>query len=267
MSGSRTGKAKASSAGLTDAERERAIHALRESYERGDLDGDEFEEKVQALFAVETSAESRALLPVEHRATHAPLPSLNTDPAALATAEPHLSGNEHIEWVGGPDPTKRFTPADRYLIPFSLLWGGFPIFWVVGAAASGGFFAVFGLPFLAMGLSFMFGRFIYKADRKRRTVYAVTDRRVFEIVDGRKGESVTAVYLRSIPNISTSAVSNGEGSVEFGISSRMESHYANTGMEFFNRGSTPGGVSFFDIEDPEGVADLVERLRTADRAS
>jgi hypothetical protein len=177
-----------------------------------------------------------------------------------------LSSGEHIEWVGRPDPTKRFTPADRFLIPFSLLWGGFSIFWLVGATLAGGLFGLFGIPFAALGLYFIFGRFIYKADRKRRTVYAVTDRRVLEIVAGRKGESVSAVYLRSIPNISSSVVSNGEGCVEFGISSRMESHYANTGMEFFGRGSTSGGVSFFDIEDPDGVADLVERLRVADQA-
>jgi Domain of unknown function (DUF1707) len=251
---------------VTEAERERVIHVLRESYARGDLDGEEFEEKVKALFAVETSADLRELLPVEYRLTQLPPLAISVDPAAVASVERHLSAGEHMEWVGRPDPTKRFTPADRYLIPFSLLWGGFAIFWLVLATVGGGFFGLFGIPFAAMGLYFIFGRFVYKADRKRRTVYAVTDRRVLEIVDGRKGESVAAVYLRSVPNISTSAVSNGEGSVEFGISSRMESHYANTGMEFFSRGSTSGGVSFFDIDDPEGVADLVERLRAADQA-
>lgn len=251
---------------MTEAERERAIHLLRESYARSELDGDQFEQKLNALFALDTSAELHELLPAERRAPARHSPEIEADPTVLATVERHLSGDERVEWVGKPDPRKRFTPADRYLVPFSLLWGGSSIFWVVGAAVSGGFFAVLGLPLLAMGLYFIFGRFVYKADRKRRTVYAVTSRRVLEIVDGRKGESVTAVYLRSIPNISTSAVWNGEGSVEFGISSRMESRYANTGMEFFTRGSTSGGVSFFDIADPEGVADLVERLRAADQA-
>jgi hypothetical protein len=36
-------------------------------------------------------------------------------------------------------------------------------------------------------------------------------------------------------------------------------------MEFFARGQLASGVSFYDIEDPQGVADLVERLRAADR--
>jgi uncharacterized membrane protein len=255
-------------ASVTEAERERAIHVLRESYARGDLDGDELEEKLKALFAVQTSAELRELLPAEQRTTYTSRPLLDADSAALATVERHVSGDERVEWAGRPDPGKRFTPADRYLVPFSLVWGGFAILWESGVIAGGApfFFAIFGSLFVVVGVYFIFGRFIYKARRKRRTVYAVTDRRVLEIVEGRKGESVTAVYLRSIPNISTSALANGEGSVEFGLSSGRDRYYANTGMEFFIRGSLSSGVSFYDIADPEGVADLVERLREADRA-
>jgi hypothetical protein len=250
----------------SEAQREQAIHVLRESYAHGDISGDELEGKLKALFAVETSAELSALLPAERRTTYTSRPLPDADPTALATVERHLSGDERIEWAGRPDPAKRFTRADWYLVPFSILWGGFAIFWFVGATVSGGGFGLFGIPFVAIGLYFIFGRFIYKARRKRRTVYAVTDRRVLEIVAGRNGDSVSAVYLRSIPNISTSAVANGEGSVDFGLSSRRDQYYANTGMEFFARGSLSGGVSFYDIPDPGGVAELVERLREADRA-
>jgi hypothetical protein len=127
------------------------------------------------------------------------------------------------------------------------------------------FFAIFGSVFVVLGLYFIFGRFIYKANVKRRTTYAVTNRRVLEIVRGlRGGESVNATYLRSIPNISTSTSSNGYGHVEFGLSSGRYSQVANTGMEFFARGAA-SGVRFYDIPDPRGVADLVERLRAADQ--
>ena len=52
------------------------------------------------------------------------------------------------------------------------------------------------------------------------------------------------------------------GSVEFGLSSPMTGWYENSGMELFARGQmASSGVSFYDIEDPRGVADLVERLR------
>jgi hypothetical protein len=177
-----------------------------------------------------------------------------------------LSPDEHVEWVGAPDPAKRFTKADFYLVPFSVMWGGFAIVWETLAIVGGaGFFAIWGIPFIAVGLYFIFGRFIYKANRKRRTTYAVTDRRVLEIVRGLQGgESVNATYLRSIPSISTSTTSGGSGTVDFGSSSSSlyGTQFANSGMEFFGRGQR-NGVCFYDIPDPRGVADLVERLRTA----
>jgi hypothetical protein len=219
--------------------------------------------------AISTSGELRELLPVEQsEPAWAPPPSTSAGASDLNSVERRLSSDEKIEWIGKPDPEKRFTPADRFLVPFSLMWGGFAIVWETLAISGGAaLFALFGLPLVAMGLYFIFGRFIYKANRKRRTIYAVTSRRVLAIVRSRNGvgESVAAVYLRSIPNMSTSAVSGGKGSVEFGVSSPMYSQYANSGLEIFARGEQASGVAFFDIEDPQGVADLVERLRAADR--
>lgn len=194
------------------------------------------------------------------RATAASAVAAYVDPDVVRR---QLSPGEQIEWVGAPDPNKRFTSADLFLIPFSLLWGGFAILWFVGATIGGGGFGLFGLPFVAIGLYFMFGRFIYKANRKRRTTYAVTDRRILEIVRGlRGGESVNATYLRSIPSISTSTTSGGYGTVDFASSSSSfyGTQFANSGVEFFGRGQR-SGVCFYDIPDPRGVADLVERLR------
>ena len=252
---------------MTEAERERAIHVLRERYACGDLSGEQFEEELSSLFALETSAELREFLPADHREQvlgHPP--SITASATDIDTVERHLSSGEHVEWIGKPDPTKRFSRSDVFLIPFSLMWGGFAILWETLAIAGGApwFFGLWGIPFVALGLYLIFGRFIYKADRKRRTVYSVTNRRVLAIVRRRRGEAVEAVYLRSIPNISTNSVANGRGSVEFGLSSPMASWYANSGMEFFARGLVSTGVCFYDIQDPQGVADLVERLQAAD---
>jgi hypothetical protein len=144
------------------------------------------------------------------------------------------------------------------------MWGGFAIVWETLAIGSGNVFPmIWGIPFVAIGLYFIFGRFIYKASRKRRTTYAVTDKRVLEIVRGLQGgESVNATYLSAIPAISTSTTSGGYGSVEFGAGSPRYARYGNTGMEFLGRGQ-PSGLCFYDIPDPRSVADLVERLRAA----
>jgi hypothetical protein len=91
---------------------------------------------------------------------------------------PYLMSDERLLWSGQPDPTKIFSAADLFLIPFSLIWGGFAIFWEVGVVAHGSLlFSLFGLPFVAMGLYFIFGRFVVKSRRKRQTSYGLTDRR------------------------------------------------------------------------------------------
>ena len=109
------------------------------------------------------------------------------------------------------------------------------------------------------------GRFIYKANRRRRTVYAVTNRRVLEVVRGRRGESVNALYLRALPTISTGVGSDGKGSIQFTQTPWHSGMYADTGMEFLGRWA--GGLAFYDVEDPRGVAELIERLREADLRS
>ena len=239
---------------MSEAAREREIRALRERYARGDLTSEEFDDELNALFAAQPSAE----LDVQPTAS-------GTD---LDAVERHLSSGERIEWVGRPDPAKHFTRGDVFLVPFSIMWGGFAIVWETLAISNSGgvFFALWGVPFIAVGLYFVFGRFIVKANRKRRTTYAVTNRRVLTIVCGRRGASVDAMYLRSIPSVSTSAASNGRGSVLFGLSTG--SWYTNSGMELFTRGLPANtGIGFYDIEDAPGVADLVERLRDAEAGS
>jgi len=254
----------ADEARMTDAERERAIRSLRERYARGALTNEEFDEKLDKLFAAKSRAELAELVPDHADWADAPPPEIVASGSDLDTVQRHLSSAERIEWVGRPDPAKHFTRGDVFLVPFSIMWGGFSIFWESSAIASGAgpFFALWGIPFVVIGIYFIFGRFIYKARRKRRTIYAVTNQRVMTIVTGRHDESVEATYLRSIPTISTSAVSSGCGSVEFGRPSPMAGWYGNSGMEFLARGQmASSGVSFYDIEDPRGVADMVERLR------
>lgn len=48
---------------------------------------------------------------------------------ASAAIQPELVTGESILWTGQPDTSIVFHKDDLYLIPFSLLWGGFAIFW------------------------------------------------------------------------------------------------------------------------------------------
>jgi hypothetical protein len=113
------------------------------------------------------------------------------DPSSATAIQPELSSGENLLWSGQPNPSVIFHKEDAFLIPFSLLWGGFAIFWE--AAASGmvglarrdhapGFFLLWGIPFVLIGQYLIWGRFLYAAWLKKSTYYGVTNRRVIIIM-------------------------------------------------------------------------------------
>ncbi len=190
------------------------------------------------------------------------------DPQAIFSEE--LLKDERIVWTGQPDPDRHFTVADVFLVPFSIMWGGFALFWEAGVLGlwgdeNGGtpfFFVLWGIPFVLVGLYMIFGRFIYKARRKRRTYYAVTDRRVLSLVRSRRGDKTQAAFIETIPSINKRIRRDGSGSVTFGTSPWWGDWYANTGLEFMAWGWGSGSaVSFQDIENAQDVAGLVNDLR------
>jgi len=85
------------------------------------------------------------------------------------------------------------------MVPFSLLWGGFAIFWLASALIGGAPlpFALFGVPFVLMGLHMIFGRFIVDRRERAKTYYGLTDSRVI-IVGGLFSRSVTSLALRTL---------------------------------------------------------------------
>jgi len=174
---------------------------------------------------------------------------------------PYLLPDEHLLWIGRPDPAKRFTGSDIFLVPFSLLWGGFMIFWmgavlVKGAPAP---FALFGLPFVVFGLYLIFGRFMVKARRKRQTAYGLTERRALVAVGSG---SLSEAPVERQPIEQRRSRDGQHLSVIFGRPATGWSSgpsYANTGMEFFGQGSHP--IGFYDVADVSGLETALRRVR------
>jgi hypothetical protein len=178
--------------------------------------------------------------------------------------ERDLDRGERVVWTGQPDARRIFTPADVFLVPFSLVWGGFALYWEAtvlgwtGSPPAPPAFAVFGLPFVVLGLYFMVGRFFYQGWVKRNTYYALTNRRAL-ILRQLRGRHLDSIPLATIPSLTTTASRDGSGSIVFGPSNLFDSLYGNTGLSFFRRGVyTP---AFFDIGDVQAVAAQIEQLQ------
>jgi hypothetical protein len=62
-----------------------------------------------------------------------------TTPIPFDAFSSELLPGETIQWTGRPNPTVIFHKEDWGLTPFSLLWGGFAFFWLLGAPGLGNF--------------------------------------------------------------------------------------------------------------------------------
>lgn len=133
-----------------------------------------------------------------------------------------LSGSEKLVWAGMPKQGIRFKPSDKFMIPFSMVWGGFALFWEFMAITTSNWedtfdlvFPLFGLPFVFVGLYLMVGRFFMDARMRSRTFYALTNQRVV-IASGLRSKTVKSLDLDSLGNLSYTEQPDGSGSISFG---------------------------------------------------
>lgn len=143
-----------------------------------------------------------------------------------------------MRWSGRPQQGIVFRGTDLFLIPFSLFWCGFAIYWE-SAALSGGsqFMILWGVPFVAAGLFIVFGRFFFDAFIRSKTRYALTDHRAL-ILGGVNGAKLTAVDLRTVSEIRFSGAGGSAGTISFGpnprpFSGAMWLSTSSTAPEFF----------------------------------
>jgi hypothetical protein len=151
-----------------------------------------------------------------------PYQPTNASSQALTEVTRELSGSERLIWTGQPVRGVRLQAGDALLIPFSLVWGGFAFFWEGTVLTRGAplFFALWGVPFVLVGIYITVGRFFFDAWRRSRTVYALTSERVL-ILSGGFSRTVTSLRLAAIPSVSLKEARSGVGTISFGGGSPM----------------------------------------------
>jgi len=174
-----------------------------------------------------------------------------------------LAPGERIVWSGQPKQGFLLRPVDIFLIPFSLLWFGFALFWEFEVVVGGGglFFALWGLPFILVGLYISFGRFLVDIARRGRTYYALTNDRAI-IVSGLFNRNVRSINFRTLVEVNISERSDGRGTITFGPAHPMLGMYSVIGWQ------TGGGMyqppAFEMIQDVRTVYSRIKRIQ-ADR--
>jgi hypothetical protein len=130
-----------------------------------------------------------------------------------------LDRSELVLWAGQPKQGVMLRGSDALMIPFSLLWGGFAFFWewAVIHSDAPAFFALWGIPFVVVGIYIIVGRFFVDAWQRSKTHYAVTTERIL-IVDGLYKSTVRSAQLSGLTEMALSEHANGVGTISFGPS-------------------------------------------------
>jgi hypothetical protein len=190
------------------------------------------------------------------------------DLQASMKLQSEMMPGEHMLWAGMPNPSVIFHTQDWVMVPFSLLWGGGVLFmgaesfgWWRGKPATArtwDFGMVVVAAFIAIGQYFIWGRFVTDAWLKRRTYYAITDRRILLLQEGFK-RKIRAVYLDSVTEIQREGSS--AGSLWLGPKTSMFSGRSRSSQSWSFLNIDAAVPLLADIDDVESVYRLILDLR------
>lgn len=176
---------------------------------------------------------------------------------------PELTGSERLLWSGMPRQGVCFRASDWLAVPFSLMWGGFAIFWEYSVSMTEKapvIMKLWGIPFVLIGLYMIVGRFLGDAFMRGRTYYGVTDQRVI-IIDGLFNRQVKSLPLPTLSDISLSERSNRSGTITFGPNT---SPYGSFGRAWPGMGRRMA-PAFDPIDDVRRVYTLIRDAQQSGR--
>lgn len=169
-----------------------------------------------------------------------------------------LSSAEKLLWAGQPKQGIVFRRSDLWNIPFSLLWGGFAIYWMILVLINGApvFFVLWGIPFVLMGLYMIFGRFFVDARQRANTYYGVTNQRAV-IVSGLRSQQIKSLDLQTLTDLSIVEQPDRIGTITFGATPPWSALYEGW--------SWPGSAALPRFEMIKEARQVYEQIRAAQK--
>lgn len=184
-----------------------------------------------------------------------------------------LDPGEKLLWSGQPKQGVLLQAGDLFMIPFSLMWGGFAIVWETMALGIGfssrhqlhhaeaegivaWVFPLWGIPFVAVGLYMIFGRFFYDAASRNKTWYGITDRRLI-VLKSLFIRRVSSFDYASLTNLNLVERGDGSGDVLLGTPTPMTG-FASSSWPGTNRYAPPG---FYLLPDARSVYNKIREAQ------
>lgn len=170
-----------------------------------------------------------------------------------------IRSDEVVLWRGQPELTGKGLRQKGAMVTtgVGLFAVVFSLFWEITAIRTAGLeFALFGLPFLGVALYLVFGINLYRKKKLANTQYAVTDKRIIIVSNGK----VQTMSLSDIPCIEKQYFPDGNGTISFDSPERGYMAYYNHKVRInpiYNY--TP--YAFENIRDCSEVARIVEEAK------
>lgn len=161
----------------------------------------------------------------------------------------YMTDGEYILWKGRPEKGNVFTGQEAVLLPFSVIWLAFSVYWEMTALQSGAswFLVLWGIPFVGIGIYLLAGRFFMTAYLRSRTFYVITNKKIII----RQGNRMRMYEGRNLPSAEIVIHKNGCGTLKFGRMVDARNGYRN-------------GIAFM-IENVADVAQVQNALDSMDR--
>jgi hypothetical protein len=163
-------------------------------------------------------------------------------------------------------PASFFIKDDSFLVPISLLWGGFMMLWEAEVAGllrprnPNILLVLIGIPFVVAAQYLIWGRFLHAAWKKKRTFYAVTTRRVIVVQHGLQRQTASA-NIDALPTLTRENGPNRTGTVRFAKWEMEHPGARQLGFTRFDVMAIGRVPTFLDIDDVDSVYRLISDLQ------